>query len=363
MNTETFKEELREFALKNGADMLGFANIDRFDIVPAEFHPRNIYPHVKTVVVMGIRVLRGLMESLDNDLVIPYNAHGYGGINEQFMRDARQKVACWIEDRGYSGVPVIQWAGTPHQEPIVCHRTAAVAAGLGEFGWSKVFLTKRFGPLQRLGIVLTDADLPSDPLRLGQVCDNCKACVRECPGQAIPKDEAVSFMLAGQEITHARVDMYACTITHHGGSEETHPDPPDDFDISDIQRKYEPLREQARDDTEKYRLGLCAAQEVQGKYPHPIFGLAANLGHSCAHCGARGCFRACLEHLEKRGLLDKSPVNRYRTPDRDHTPLTRSERLATGIIRSTSSTKDQEVCNIARSASDENASNEEVYTE
>lgn len=333
MNTEAFKKELREFGLNNGADMLGFANIDRFDNAPTEFHPRNIYPRVKTVIVMGIRVLRGLMESLDNNLVIPYNAHGYGGINEQFMRDVRQKVACWLEDKGYSGVPVIQWTGTPHQEPIMCHRTAAVAAGLGEFGWSKVFLTKRFGPLQRLCIVLTDADVPSDPMNIGEICDKCMMCARECPGQAISKDAAVSFTLAGQQVTHARVDTYKCTVTHHGGHKETHPNPPDDFDVSDIQRRYETISGQSRDDTEKYRLGHCAAREIQGKYPHALFGLVGSLGHSCAHCGARGCFRACLEHLEKRKALKKNFVNRYRAADQSYTQLTNRERLAAGIIR------------------------------
>lgn len=333
MDKVSFKNRLRTFALENGADMLGFANIQRFDDAPAEFHPRNIYLRVRTVVVVGIRVLRGLMESLDHNLVIPYNAHGYGGINEQFMRDLRQKVASWLEDNGFSGVPVIQWTGTPHQEPIMCHRTAAVAAGLGEFGWSKVFLTKRFGPLQRLGVVLTDADLPSDQMRTGQICDKCMLCVRACPGQAIPKDDAVSFTLGGQQVTHARVDMYKCTLTHHGGHKETHPGPPADFDVSEIQSRYEALRGQTRDDTEAYRLGHRAAREIQEKYPHPLFGLVASLGHSCAHCGARGCFRACLEHLEKRNALDKRFFNRYRSGKQDPKSPTSRDRLRAGMIR------------------------------
>ena len=65
MDVEQFKEGLRQFALEHGADMLGFAHIDRFADAPAEFHPRNIYPSVRTVIVIGVRVLRGLAESLD----------------------------------------------------------------------------------------------------------------------------------------------------------------------------------------------------------------------------------------------------------------------------------------------------------
>jgi hypothetical protein len=59
-------------------------------------------------------------------------------------------------------------------------------------------------------------------------------------------------------------------------------------------------------------LGCAAAGEVQAKYPHALFGLVGNLTKSCAYCGANGCFRACLEHLEARGLLDKRFVNQYR---------------------------------------------------
>ena len=31
-----------------------------------------------------------------------------------------------------------------------------VAAGLGEIGWSKVFMTKKFGPRQRIHAIITD---------------------------------------------------------------------------------------------------------------------------------------------------------------------------------------------------------------
>lgn len=311
MNAESEKEALRAYARTQGVDLVGFAHIDRFRNAPPEFHPCNIYPRTKTVVVLAMRVLRGLMESLDQGLYIPYNAHGYGGINEQFMREARQRVACWIEDRGYSAVPVIQWNGTPHQEPLICHRTAAVAAGLGEFGWSKVFLSKEFGPLQRFGIVLTDAEWPSDPLQIGKICDGCKACVRACPGKAISATEAVEFEIDGQVVRHAKVDMYRCTIAHHGAIAATYPRPRPDFDTSDLEEKYAAMRTPEDDDTRSYVLGGMLRDEVWRRYPHPIAGLVGSIGLSCAYCGARGCFRACLEHLEKRGLLTQSCNRAY----------------------------------------------------
>ncbi|HOI54201.1 MAG TPA: hypothetical protein PLP01_03035 [Phycisphaerae bacterium] len=326
-----FKEDLRHFALEHGADMLGFAHISRFDDAPAEFHPRNIYPAVRTVVVIGVRVLRGLAESLDAGQLIPYNAFGYGGINMLHMRTALQQTACRLEDSGFSAIPVIQWTGTPHQEPIICHRTAAVAAGLGELGWSKVFLTKRFGPLQRLGVILTDADLPSDPLQLGQICDGCMACVRGCPGQAISQHEAVEFKIDGQVVRHAKVDMYRCTRAHHGSIQQTHPGRPAEFDIADIDEKYAAMARDARDDTEAYVLGHQARSEVIDRYNHPLFSLVGSLGLSCAFCGAQGCFRACLEHLEKRGRLDHRFANTYRQSPAVNVP---DQHLPAGATRS-----------------------------
>ncbi|MDY7010362.1 MAG: hypothetical protein SVV80_06355 [Planctomycetota bacterium] len=50
---------------------------------------------------------------------------------------------------------------------------------------------------------------------------------------------------------------------------------------------------------------------MQERYPDPIFNLVSVLGRSLAFCGARGCFRACLAHLEERGLLDREFAHAY----------------------------------------------------
>jgi len=46
----------------------------------------------------------------------------------------------------------------------MCHYYADVAAELGEIGWSKVFLTKKFGPRQRFHAIITDLEVEPDPL-------------------------------------------------------------------------------------------------------------------------------------------------------------------------------------------------------
>lgn len=66
MPSEVDKEDLREFTLKEtGADLIGFANIERFADCPPDFHPRNLNRHTRTVIVMGMRILRGTLRPLE----------------------------------------------------------------------------------------------------------------------------------------------------------------------------------------------------------------------------------------------------------------------------------------------------------
>jgi epoxyqueuosine reductase len=63
-----------------------------------------------------------------------------------------------------------------------------VMAGLGQLGLNGVLLTPYAGPRVRLGLVTTNAPLILDqPVDYGipKICDNCRACVRNCPARAL----------------------------------------------------------------------------------------------------------------------------------------------------------------------------------
>ena len=53
--------------------------------------------------------------------------------------------------------------GLPVPDVNINVRIAAMACGLGDIGWSKVFLHPVFGPRVRIGNILTDAELEADP--------------------------------------------------------------------------------------------------------------------------------------------------------------------------------------------------------
>ena len=73
---------------------------------------------------------------------------------------------------------------------VISTRHAAVKAGLGIFGKSRLLLTPRFGPRQRLAAIVTDLELePDAPIsdaEAARICPpGCRACIEACPGKAI----------------------------------------------------------------------------------------------------------------------------------------------------------------------------------
>ena len=215
-------EAIKKFATETlRVDKVGIANIERFKDAPPDMSPFNIMPRAKSAVVFVNRILRGCYRGIDEGTHWPsYQAFGYAGLNHINSKSA-YRIGRFIESFGNEAVPISSSAtlrefgprgpnptpGKPPREITMQIRIAATLAGLGEIGWSKVFMTEEFGPRQRIGVILTDAELEPDPMVIGKLCDRCKRCVKECPGGAIPKDKSVSIEVEGQKIEWADIDL------------------------------------------------------------------------------------------------------------------------------------------------------------
>lgn len=81
------KNQIKEIILNLGADLCGVANIDRFDQAPAGFHPRDIFPDCKLVVVFGVVLPKGLTK------VEPRLVYGH-------FNNCTCPVADWIAFKG-----------------------------------------------------------------------------------------------------------------------------------------------------------------------------------------------------------------------------------------------------------------------
>ena len=212
-----------------------------------------------------------------------------------------------IEDEGYEAIPIghqSDWRGIDNdgnkrerysrpvedgkpQPDIMLHlRICAYLAGLGEIGYSKMLITPQFGPRLRIGVILTELELEPDPIYNGpKLCNKCMACVRECPGHAISPTKTVKVTLAGHEVEWGEIDCDACDIAFRGG---------------ELCEHGEGTYQAGRDD-------------VKPASHSPFYYKPANLYNSGqAVCGAKGCTRACMISLEKRGVLS----NKFHKPFR-----------------------------------------------
>ncbi|OPZ84821.1 MAG: Epoxyqueuosine reductase [bacterium ADurb.Bin429] len=305
-------EVIKQHAKAMGADLVGIASIDRFEGAPIQQDPRQIMPEAKSVIAVAFRVNRGSLRGIEEGTFFSnYSAMGYGGITYLFMPLVVMNMARMIEDEGYEAIPYghqSDWRAIDQEgnlqgisRPVVPGRAApdvavhlriaAYLAGLGEIGYSKVFLTPQFGPRQRVGIIITEAELEPDPIYDGpQLCNRCMACVRECPGQAISATETVKVTLAGHEVEWGALDCTACDIAFRGGKVLTDPD-------------HEPV----------YVDGGMYGQQIAASEITPFHKKPRNLYNTGqAVCGGRGCMRACMISLEARDVLENRFHEKFR---------------------------------------------------
>ena len=323
------KEKIRKYAKQIGADLVGFSSMDRFEGAPEQQDPRFIFPEAKTCIVLAFRIPRGYFRGIEEGTYFaPYTAMGYAGINEVYGPIVLRELCCYLEDEGYEAVPVPNISfntninhnmdlrkekpknkniavapGRPAPDVLIDMRVAAYLAGLGEFGWSKVFLTPEFGPMQRFVALLTDLEVEPDPIFEGKICDRCMSCARACSGQAISKTETDYLDIAGHHIEFGKLDNYACFNAYRGGIPEYNP-----FDV-----------ESKGIDTE------APDREMQKN-----FGLVRYMRHNHALEGARGCMRECYIHLEKKGVLTHKFKNEFRK--RKPWIIDRSERPDENVV-------------------------------
>lgn len=324
---ELTAEQVKEFALRQGLDLVGVANIERFQGAPQRMHPASIFPEARSVIVVARRILRGNWRGIEEGTYWPnYTYFGYHGLlNSFFIPRAVYETAAFIEDFGWEAVPY--YPGVPESQPPIAPlrpgmpapevhlaiRIAGVAAGVGEIGWSKVFLTRKFGPRVRLAAIITDAVLEPDPLiEPGSICDRCMICVEGCPSHAIPhrkENQTVKIRIADKEYEWGDVDMGRCTLSYHGGDPRVSPFihhslPGYEFDACKQKVSEDaayklcwPLSQGTWRATDEDPSGFL----IEGHARIMQWGSDGSYGIG----GSRGCMRSCFDHLEKKKKIEQ----------------------------------------------------------
>ncbi len=303
-------EDIKKQARMLGADAVGIASMDRFEGAPPQMDPRFIMPRAKSLIAMAFRVMRGSMRGIEEGTFFSnYSAMGYGGLTYLYIPMTVINLCKTIEDEGYEAVPIghqSDWRaidntgnlrenysrpvepGKPAPDIMIHLRLAAFAAGLGEIGFSKMLLTPEFGPRQRIGVVLTELELDPSPLYDGPVlCDRCLACVSACPGKCFDPGKTVKVNVAGRELEWMDLDMDACGLAFRGGKKIAEGEKGSYFE---------------------------EREDIKPSEFSPFYKKPENLYNTGqAICGSRGCTRACMINLEKRGVLKNQFKSEFRT--------------------------------------------------
>ncbi len=231
---DSLTEKFKAFAAEKRADLIGIAPIERFDDVSANHHPCSIFPETKSVIVVGKRITRGTLRGMEEGTQLDsYSQYGVNWLKDRMLAMCTVSLATFFEDQGWEAVPlqdlppqvppsgIAVKPGLPAPNVMVDAKDAAVRAGLGEIGLSGQLLTPRFGPRQRLQMILTDAELTPTPLCTAEICDGCGECAKTCPLDAIDLEKVETVNVCGKEMKVASVNFEICKHCLNGA----HPNP------------------------------------------------------------------------------------------------------------------------------------------
>ena len=187
------KEAVREKILDLGADVCGFAGIERFALTPDNFHPTDLFEDCKSVISVGIALPKGLFR------VNPRLLYGHFNTEVKHKVDEIVFAAAKIIEKEYKGIcvpvpsddPYEYWeAETMTGKGLLSMKHVAVACGIGQIGKSSLLLNPLYGNRLTLSAILTDVVFESDPLCENICIQSCTRCIDACPVSAI-QDKSV----------------------------------------------------------------------------------------------------------------------------------------------------------------------------
>ena len=179
--------KIKQLAFDLGADLCGIGAVDRFTDAPEGFHPRDVLPGCRSVIVLARRFNHStlLAQSTSpytvtrNDISMRMNTLATG------LSEALDRAGCCAVPIGSVGPDEYDEKSGKFRGTISL-KHAAMLAGLGKMGKNTLLINNRYGNMVWLSAVLTTVELDQDALADYEVCPpGCSLCLKNCPVQAL----------------------------------------------------------------------------------------------------------------------------------------------------------------------------------
>ncbi len=213
LTTQSAEQAVKQMLLNMGADACGIANIDRFTSCAKGFHPTDIYPACRSVVVFLKRLPWGMLMAdprivyrqavVFTNLELDRIALAASLAMEQFGGEA---VAVPSE------MPYLYWdPELMEARGVISLRRAAVFAGLGQAGKNLILISPQLGTMVNIGAILTNLDLRSDPYAVNLCIPECRLCIDSCPPRALDGGRLDAKKCRSYSIGYTPGGFEACT--------------------------------------------------------------------------------------------------------------------------------------------------------
>ncbi|MFC1715195.1 epoxyqueuosine reductase [Candidatus Poribacteria bacterium] len=218
MESVELKRRIKEFAVAEGADLVGVAPIETYSDYSAEIEGRieetgasqadfmiaaddtafferiscalNTMPTAKAIIIIGVYSYdeAALYEDVTGELcgktARTYSYYPVG-------RQVAEKLTAFIQDLGYNAA---------HGQDVPL-KYVTDRIGLGCYGKHSIFITEEYGSYTGLRNVLTDAPLEPDEYQQVSLCQDCDRCLTACPTGALYAPYKVNPRLCLNPIT------------------------------------------------------------------------------------------------------------------------------------------------------------------
>jgi len=202
----SIENEIRDFLILNGADIVGFASLNDL--------PGDVRHNLPYGISFAVAIRPEIVEGLQKGPTKYYELE-YKRLNKLCNKIA-EKCAFFIESKGFRAVTKSSTLDERPWEPLdttLPHKTVATLAGLGWIGKCALLINEKFGSAIRLNSILTDAQLTPGKAIVTSRCGGCLWCVDNCPVGAVTGNDWETGMKREDLIDIEACGQYAEAIS------------------------------------------------------------------------------------------------------------------------------------------------------